>query len=464
MHETTRRFCCRAGFLLGCVLPTLLVAAWVGYQRTSWFQEREREAWRAALVRYLGVDVSLEAVTHPEPQVTRLEKVVLTDPETGRRLAAANRVELGREDDGWVAFLGDAEVPYAQLSRFEEIAQPLLWRRAGYGAPVWQVVVGSLQLTGGPAAHTLLDVRMFGETASGETAGGAAREVTREAASSSTHKATHKATDEDASPRVRIDFRLAGLEMREPARLVLTRRRDGDRPATDWEFETGPRALPAAVLSTVFPPLGELGDECQISGRCAFRRREGGWDGEAQARFAQVDLDRAITRRFPHKLSGIADVAVSRLRWRGGRVVEAAGAIESGGGVVSHSLLAAAASDATLQWSVPATVLDSSQPYWKYRQLSLAFELSAQGLQLTGHCQGAEPGTIIASADAALAREGSQPWLSAVAVVRWLAPQNEIQVPASLATEGLLRTLPLPPTVGGETAVASPPRPRLRLK
>jgi hypothetical protein len=435
MHETTRRFCCRAGFLLGCVLPTLLVVSWVAYQRTAWFHERERDSWRAVLSRHLGVDVAIDAVTHPEPLVTRLEGVVLTDPETGRRLAAANRVELGREDGGWVAFLGDAELPYAQLTRFQEIAQPLLWRRAGDGAPVWQVVVGSLQLTGGPSAHTLLDVRLFGE-ASGESTG----------------------------PRVRVEFRLAGVEMREPARLVLTRRRDGDRPATDWEFETGPRALPASALSTVFPPLGELGEECQISGRCAFRQRDGGWDGEAQARFAQVDLDRAVTRRFPHKLSGIADIAVSQLRWRGGRVVEAAGSIESGGGVVGRSLLEAAASNATLQWSVPEAVLENQQPYWKYRQLSLAFELSAQGLQLTGHCDGAEPGTIIAAADGALAREGSQPWLSAVAVVRWLAPHNEIQVPASLATEGLLRALPLPPMVGGETAIASPPRPRLRLK
>ncbi len=432
MHETSRRFCCRAGFLLGCFLPTLVVVSWISYQRTSWYREREREAWRAALVRHLGVDVALDAVTHPEPLVTRLENVLLTDPETGRQLASAKRVELGKEDGGWVAFLGDAEVPYAQLARFQEIAQPLLWRRAGYGAPVWQVVIGSLQLTGGPAAHTMLDVRMFGDGASG--------------------------------PQVRVDFRLAGVEMREPARLVLTRRPEGDRPMTDWEFETGPRALPASALSTVFPPLRELGEDCQISGRCAFRQRADGWDGEAQARFAQIDLDRAVTRRFPHKLSGIADVAISRLRWRGGRVVEAAGSIESGGGVVGHSLLAAAASDSTLQWAVPAPVLDSAQPYWKYRQLSMAFELSAQGLQLTGHCDGAEPGTIIAAADGPLAREGAQPWLSAVAVVRWLAPQNEIQVPASLATEGLLRALPLPPMVGGETAVASPPRPRLRLK
>lgn len=445
MHETTRRFYCRVGFLLGCFLPTVLVVGWIGYQRTSWFREREREAWRAALTRHLGVDVALAAVTHPEPLVTRLEHVVLTDPETGRRLAAANRVELGREDGGWIAFLGDAEVPYAQLPRLQEIAQPMIWRRAGYGVPVWQVVVGSLQMTGGPAALTLLDVRLHGEVAKSSGDGG-------------------RAEDAQDSPRVRIDFRLAGVEMREPARLVLTRRRDGDRPATDWEFETGPRALPAAALSTVFPPLGELGDDCQVSGRCAFRQRAGGWDGEAQARFAQVDLDRAITRRFPHKLSGIADVAVSRLRWRAGRVVEAAGAIESGGGVVGHSLLAAAASEATLQWAVPVEVLESSQPYWKYRQLSLAFELSAQGLQLTGHCQSAEPGTIIVSADGPLAREGAQPWLSAVAVVRWLAPHNEIQVPASMATEGLLRALPLPPIVGGETAVASPPRPRLRLK
>ncbi len=436
MHETTRRFCCRAGFLLGCVLPTLVVLAWVGYVRSPAYREAERVAWRDALSRHLGVDVVLERVAHPELDVTWLEGVTLVDPETGRRLAGATRVELGRQDGGWVAYLAEADVPRAQLARLTEIAHPTIWRRASGGAPVWQVVIGTLQLTSARSAHTLLDVQFHGRGGEPET----------------------------PDPQVQVEFRVAGLDMQQPAQLTITRNRQTDPPTTAWAFTTGPQALPCAVLAVAWPELSDLGDECHVSGHCLMRESPGGWTGEAQGRFAQLDLDRAVTGRFPHKLSGSAEVVISRLRWEKGRLVDAAGTVASGGGVVSQSLLVAAGSEASLQLVVPSRVTESRQTLWKYRELAVGFELTQHGLQITGHCPGSSAGVIVADVEGPLTSEGRQPWLSAVALVRLLAPQNEIQVPASPATEGLLRRLPLPPMVAPETSVARPGYSPLRLK
>ncbi|MFO0816319.1 MAG: hypothetical protein U1A77_00170 [Pirellulales bacterium] len=436
MHETTRRFCCRAGFLLGCVLPTMLVVLWCGYLNSSWYREAEREAWRESLGQYLGVEVLIERVVHPEPRVTWLEGVTLVDPETDAKLASVTRVELGREAEGWVAFLGDADIPRSQLSRLNEIAHPMLWRRTTGAAPIWQVVVASLQVSSPDEAFTLLDVQLEGRAGEGES------------------------TD----PQLQVEFKVAGVTMRQPAQLTITRQRHNSPPTTAWAFTTGPQALPASLLAIAWPELRELGADCQISGHCLARESANGWAGEAQGRLTQVDLDQAITGRFPHKLSGIADLVVSRLRWEKGRVVDAAGTVASAGGVVSQSLLVAAGDEAALQWSLPERVLESRQSLWKYRELACGFELTSQGLQITGQCESHGPGVILADVEGAMASEGRQPWISAVSLVRMLAPQQEFQVPATSSTEGLLRHLPLPSAVGPTTTIARPSYSPLKLR
>ncbi|MFO0868695.1 MAG: hypothetical protein U0935_07060 [Pirellulales bacterium] len=436
MHETTRRLVCRAGFLLGCVLPTLAVLGWVGYLRSPMYREAERVAWCETLSRQLGVDVVIERVVHPEPRVTWLEGVTLGDPETGRPLASVSRVELGREEGGWVAFLAAADVPCEQLTRLIEVAHPIVWRRAGGAAPVWHLVIGSLQLSGGSAPHTLLDVEFHGQSS---TAG-------------------------NPDPQVRIEFRVAGVSMRQPAQVTITRLRHTDPPTTAWACDTGPQALPASLLAIAWSELGQLGDDCHVSGHWLWREETRGWSGEAQGRLTQVDLNRVVTDRFPHKLSGIADIVISRLRWEQNRLVDAAGSITSEGGVVSQSLMLAASQENALQWAVPERVTASRQTLWKYRQLGLGFELTAQGVQLTGQCATDNSGVILADVEGPLASEGREPWLPPVTLVRWLAPRSEIQVPASASTAGLLRWLPLPPLVSPEATIARPPYSPLKLQ
>ena len=379
--------------------------------------------------RQLGLDVTVATVSHPEPNLTWLESVEFHDPETGRPLLTTSRLELARQQDGWVVFVADARAPRTQLARLVEIAHPTLWRRAGQAAPVWQLVVGAFHLTSDDSPFTLLDVQVTGQ-------GG---------------------DEASTNPQLQVEFRVAGVDMSQPARLTVTRNRQTDPPTSAWAFQTGPQALPAPLLALACPPLAQLGDQAQVAGQCVMRETPQGWNGEAQGRLTQIELDRLVTDRFPHKLSGVADLVLSRVVWEQGRLVDVSGTLTSGGGAVSQSLLTAASDENSLQWELAPRVAESRQTLWKYRELAVGFQLNHQGIQIAGQCSGPANGAIFADAHGPLATEGPQPWLSAVAAVRFLAPQSEIQVPASVATESLLRHLPLPPVVPPEQRLARPP-------
>ena len=101
MHSQVRRFWCRAGFLLGCLLPTLVVGGWLAYQRTDSYRAILARRWSEAIAQRLGVRVSIDDVTRPEPGLTRLTGVLFLDPETGERLASTRRVEVAQQGSGW---------------------------------------------------------------------------------------------------------------------------------------------------------------------------------------------------------------------------------------------------------------------------------------------------------------------------------------------------------------------------
>ena len=69
LHETTRRRFCRAGFVLLCVVPTLLVVGWA-----TWLRRPEyRDLIARRLSERLGFAVTLADVRHPHPDLTLLE-------------------------------------------------------------------------------------------------------------------------------------------------------------------------------------------------------------------------------------------------------------------------------------------------------------------------------------------------------------------------------------------------------
>jgi hypothetical protein len=189
-------------------------------------------------------------------------------------------------------------------------------------------------------------------------------------------------------------------------------------------------------------------------------RTPGGWDGDVEGIFSQVDLEQLVTYRFPHKLSGVAQVTLNRAKFRNGRLVDAAGSLISQGGTVSRSLIDASVESLRLRPSQRLDELTASP--CPYQQLAFGFTINAEGLAISGNCDAA--GMLLADARGALLSDSKQTNLPVVALLRTLVPQSEVQVPATKETDALLHALPTPPISPPPDQNARPPYSPLRLR
>ena len=163
-----------------------------------------------------------------------------------------------------------------------------------------------------------------------------------------------------------------------------------------------------------------------------------GWKAELAGVFRDVDLEQLVTRQFPHKLSGMAVLTLDRFQVDQGRMSEVKGRLQCAGGVVSQSLLDAAAQSWRLQQHPRA----GGAPLLRYEHLALDFSLSSAGLTLaTPEAAGAA--VLTDRQGALLSLHDSQP-RSPLSLVQLLVPQADLQVPATRETAALFRTLPLP--------------------
>jgi hypothetical protein len=205
-----------------------------------------------------------------------------------------------------------------------------------------------------------------------------------------------------------------------------------------------------------------LGEQCRFAGSAWATQAGDGWEGDVAGRFSDVDLDRLVTDRFPHKLSGVADVTLSRASFSHNRLTSAAGSLVCDGGVISRSLLTAAAE--SLHLTSDESIRQSNEPLWRYRRLAFNFSLDDDGVSIAGLCYSTAPGAILTGAQGALLSEPPDCLIPTLALVRTLAPQSEIQVPATAETDLLLRALPLPSVVAPRASTARAPYSPLRLR
>ena len=104
-----------------------------------------------------------------------------------------------------------------------------------------------------------------------------------------------------------------------------------------------------------------------------------------------------------------------------------------------------------------------------YERLQFNFGLDAEGLRLAGNCDDQAPGVVLVGGaySSLLVRSADRP-LSAVSLLRLLAPASEEQAPATSVTRELIPWLPLPPVVRPNKAngAPSPPvaYPRLKVR
>jgi hypothetical protein len=426
LREQSRRQICQLAFVALCLGPTAAVLA-IGVARRM---PSHTAAYVDALRDQLGLGVSLRDASHPRPNLLLFHDIELTDPETGELVLKCRMLEASSGGTFRVFKAAGVEMHADAVEHvWRLLERTLRGQMPGATGPV-RLLADTLTWNGPQRSQTFTDV--MGQLGSGPQG----MEAT-------------------------LSFRIVGTEMPEPATIRVVRH-GGEQPSTALALNTGSTPLPCQIFAPLLSSVDWLGSRAAFHGYLWAQESSHGWDGELTGQLSDLDLDASISEHFPHTLSGSVNVQLERARFQQGRMVEAIGAVTGAGGTISRSLLAAGQRclnlDAETDTASPELIV-------RYRRLAFDFILDAEGLKLIGRCPSRQRGTLLA--DEWQRSLWIQPALQpqpAVNLVRALAPENDIQVPASEVTERLLRHLPLPPlrAPAGADRMATPPRAKLR--
>jgi len=435
----------RAAFLSFCLAPTLLLAAWFAYAAPSRVVAVDTSLWEEELSWILGLDVQVERVEQPELGRTVLYGVEIFDPEWGE-IGRIRALELARTEEG-VAIV--ASQPELRADRSLELGRLLhdrflRTRRAG-DLPV-HILAGELTLTiesedplVPPRGETLTDVDLW-------------------------------ISSSEAGPQLSAEFRLAAAPEAQPVHCrVVRNNRSGEAPTTWWSLDTQAdhdapaAAMPCWLLSQVLPSLSALGDHSRFAGHCHGELTGAGWDGKVVGRFDNVDLLRLVRWRGPRVLSGRADVELIA-EMQAGRLVSAKGSLDSRGGTIRGELVDAAIEQFPLKLS-PAAQRPAGED-WRYGRLAVEFDMTGEGIRLTGWCD-SKGDTLLADDHGPLLIRKHDPYsplndlarTPVINLVRLLVPPSSSEVPATRDTQSLLALLPTP---SPPPATNEPPRATLR--
>ena len=351
MHDSTRRLICRLVFVGLCLVPTGSLCAWVVYRASPIYAWQARSTWQRTIYELTGMQATIHRVRNPTATKTLLENVVLIDPDSDQVVARIRVLEVTKTDLGYVAVASQPEIEVGQLRVLSRRLQSRLLEGPLPQFPT-QILAGEVTLLHSRQPLTCTNLRCL-------------------------------TTPLDQSLQVTLEFHLAGLEDQSPTQLRVLRQRATAPPSTLWELHTGSTSLPCALISDCLPESQALGSTCHFQGTAWFEENSSGWDGEITGQFSEVDLERLI-EPFPHKLTGHAVLTLSHTTIRDGRLVEAVGALQSSGGVISRSLLGSASQ--SLGITAASTDQVVGDTLLAYRQMAFNFQAGSTELQLTGEC------------------------------------------------------------------------------
>ncbi len=394
-------------FCAVCLLPTLVVGTAVIVFRTPLYRAAQADAWQRWLSSQLGVEVQLAEIRACGGRRWLAGGLECRDPESHAWLVRVRSADIARTARGWQVLLGQPQVNVRHLSRLAALVHERVMQHSHVPQTPIQLASAAVELTDESRSESILDVRSAMDA-------------------------------QAAGAELLLEFRTPTSAPDERMRMRFVRNRQLDPPASGWELHTDAAGLPCSVALPWLPALRHLGAACVFQGSVWCEQRPAGWDAELRGTFRAVDLQQLVTRQFPHKLSGSAEFTLRRCTIDAGRVTDVQGRLVSAGGMISQSLLDAAAQ--TLGLTLYARA--AADGLLAYQDLAVDFSLSAAGLVL------APPG----SPDAPLLTDRDGPLLSVrdrvprspLSLVHLLVPQVDMQVPATRETAAIVQALPLP--------------------
>lgn len=341
-----RRLTCRTLFFVACILPTTAIVV-LGAWRTAPFQQL---ALRDELSKALAVGVALADVTHPRPGVTRIEGLLLSDPETGDSLLSVPTVEVRHTKRGAYLTSDSATLHTARAGRlYEELHRRMANGTNDLG---WKVRVDDLTLHANDHQQTNVAV-------------------------------TASSGLEPSGPVVDVRFGLIEDEAKSENSIKLIRNRDASPAETTIFLQTGGTPLPCSLLGQFAAEWNQLGDEATFVGSFWTIDAADGRRGEMIGVMEHVDLQQLVPRSFGHNLSGKARVRLAeKAIMQHGRLQLAKAHIDAGPGSVSQQLLEAA--NRELQMPLLDAGSKRADGMVSYQRLVADVTINRQGMLIRG--------------------------------------------------------------------------------
>jgi hypothetical protein len=402
LSERTHRLICRAGFIILCALPTLWVVVWmIAHKLPS-----HRAGWEAALVARLDAEVHIDAVSHPQPGVTRLEGLQLVEPGGQQPWIEIARLELRSYRGMWIA-----QADCARLRNHPNALRRLLTRCA-------------LPHPGSNESSVQLSMDRVELLDAGEEA------VLRQVV-----------VQRDAGGELRATA-LASENAESPWRLELAPHDGGQR----MRLDTGTTPLPAFIAAWVLPAVRQLGNDANYLGTADLLIADDGVSGQAAGTFRRLDL-KFLTEQFlpaDMRLTGETELALADVRLLNGRLVRADGSFRSQSGTVLRPWLEGLVHELNVQWQTAVVGRpEAAAEETRYQEFAFHFLIEPHQVRLTGTCSGAPAGTMMTGVDGSsiLSTAASQPQ-PATALARLLSPPTRDWIPATSQAQWVWRHLP----------------------
>ncbi len=411
---------------------------WSSAWCVAWQLPSHKAAEIARLRQQTGLEVALDELRPLQPGTVLYEGLTLSDPETGRAVLRCPRLEAtwtrdadpqGRPKTVVLLSASQPRIEADCAHRLGQLLDRILQNQGDWADVEFRLSAGEVALSAGEDTRILRDVEGTIEAIRGGV-------------------------------QAQAVFRLPGPATPRPLMVRLTRNRRVAPPATGWELDTGGNPLPCSLLNVALAELKPLGPRSRFRGHIWANETPGGWAAQIEGHVEGLDLAGLFGERFPHKLSGPADVTIASARLWQGRLEKASGTLRAGPGQIGRSLLRAAVEQLHMvRMAEPLAAGDLCD----YDQLALGFQIDAGGLRLQGRCTGVEAGTVLADRAAPLLAEPISQPQPVAALVQALVPASLVQVPATTQADWLARWLPLPETDRTGSPPPALPQPALRL-
>ncbi|HEY2882671.1 MAG TPA: hypothetical protein VGJ15_09565 [Pirellulales bacterium] len=434
LHDRTRRQLCRAIFLLLGLLPATVAVAWsVKLHSSAYLAEIQ-----ANIATVTGLEVHLGSVAHPQPGRTRLEDIQLLDPASGQVVASARQVESIGETNAHAWAVIQPEINASLAGSLWTIFEKQCRMGGDAVATKWRLKADEFSLRWAGSEQAFVDGSAQFETGEGQQLFTAEFQSPTGSKGKPIQLRCQRNTMAEKTT-TRFYYSTVGT----PAVSLFE---DPQKSAVSSAAIDSGTALPCALVAAVLHRENHLGPQSTIGGTIRAEQLPEGWRSELACRIEHVDLNAAVSRQFPHHLSGTAELTIRRTIVNSGRWEQCDAVLRSGPGTVSQSLLAAAQTMLSMRRPPYAANAAQSPPneVTPIGELALAIKLDANGLLLRG-LSGGETGVVIRAPDgSALLGDSAGSSVPVMALARTLVPDSRVQAPATQETEWLLQMLPMP--------------------